>query len=215
MKTKSNCIRFFALSVFVLLFTGPAMAHVPFLELDDFTWDDPFVVRNTIEQSIAVYSWLEGDNTGEKGDIDVYQFEISEPVDFYGEVIVPVCACYADFAPWFALVGPDLPDPGIALPFDLPDNYGAIVVEDTSAGGDREMFYEFFGNKSYYQGPVLEMPLYTEGVYYVVYWHPTGDAGDYVAVLGDQEIWRLREIIQALIVTPLIRMDKELHAPCD
>jgi hypothetical protein len=35
-----------------------------------------------------------------------------------------------------------------------------------------------------------------------------------VAVLGRKEIWRFRDICQALRNTPLIRMDKELHINC-
>ena len=40
------------------------------------------------------------------------------------------------------------------------------------------------------------------------------EGGDYVAVLGAEEIWRVRDVIRALIITPLIRQDRELHTDC-
>jgi len=35
-----------------------------------------------------------------------------------------------------------------------------------------------------------------------------------VAIIGDQEIWKLPDILRALLVTPQIRKDKELHIEC-
>jgi hypothetical protein len=39
--------------------------------------------------------------------------------------------------------------------------------------------------------------------------------GDYVAVIGYKEIWYPSDILRALILTPYIRADKELHVECD
>ncbi len=54
----------------------------------------------------------------------------------------------------------------------------------------------------------------TPGTYYVVFWDPSGVGGDYVAVLGDKEIWWPWDIIRALINTPKIRRGLELHTDC-
>lgn len=195
-------------------FAGTALGHVPYIEEEDFSWENPFVVKKSIQQSIAVYSYLDNDNLDLNGDIDVVEFEIKVPQKFYAEVIVPVCPEYETFAPWFALVGPGLPEPEEELPFNLPEGYGAIVMADFIDDVEREFFFEFFGNKSYYQGPVLSTRLDKAGVYYVVYWHAFGESGDYVAVLGDRELWFLSDVIRAMIVTPMIRRDEELHTVC-
>jgi len=150
-------------------------------------------------------------------DIDVYSFTITDqPLRIFLEVIVPVCdgfGFYANFTPWFALVGPGLPPPNQTLPFDLPQGYGVIVKQDVPPGSPREEFYEPFGGKSYYQGPRFDETLYVWGTYYVYYWDPYEKGGDYVAVLGYKEQFPPLDILRALINTPLIRRGLELHLP--
>ncbi len=201
--------------VFSILFISSVGAHVPYLEIRDFTEDKPFMVRNSIEQSIAVYSWLINDGSSPCDDIDVYQFEITDdPLLVYLEVIVPVCGVYYEnFVPWFALVGPGLPDPGQEVPFEIPNGSGAVVMENVYPGEPRETFYEFFGGKWYYKGPIFEEQISIPGDYSVYYWDPYQFGGDYVAVLGKTEQFGFRDIIRSLIVTPLIRLDFELHCP--
>jgi len=172
-------------------------------------------VRNTIEQSIAVYSWIEFDGDGPATDVDVYRFKIDAPAEVYIESLVPVCAGYESFLPSFALVGPGLPASQEYVPFSIPAGYGAIVVANLKPGEHRETFFEPFGGKSYYEGPVFRETVRTPGTYYVVFWDPYEVGGDYVAVLGNKEIWRIRDIIRALIYTPKIRKNVELHVPCE
>ena len=207
-----------ALSMVVLLCSSGllAVAHVPYLEREDYTADAPFEVRRTIEQSIAVYAWLENDGVNPCTDVDVYQFSISEPSRVYLEGIVPVCRQYQNFSPWFALVGPELPLPEYEIPFELPEGYGAVVTpNELPEEGERGSFYEPFGGKSYYNSSVYDEVIEVSGTYYVVYWDPLEIGGDYVAILGRAEIWGLRDIIRGLLVTPLIRMDMELHVDCE
>ena len=198
------------------LFLCPTvLAHVPYLEHRDSSAEKPFQVRKSITQSIAVYSWLKTDFVNPSTDIDVYSFTISEkPLRVYLEVIVPVCdGFYANFTPWFALVGPGLPPPNQTLPFDLPVGYGVIVKQDVPPETPREEFYEPFGGKSYYKGPRFDQILYFWGTYYVYYWDPYQKGGDYVAVLGYKEQFPPLDFLRALINTPLIRHGYELHLP--
>jgi hypothetical protein len=191
-----------------------SFAHVPYFEHKDFSEAKPFLVPHTIEQSIAVYAWLETDDAGYSEDIDVYVFHIDEPARIYLELLVPVCEGYEEFVPWLALVGPELPEPQEPLPFDLPSGYGAIVLQNDDPGEPRDTFYEPFGGKSYYEGPIFDEIMEIPGTYYVYFWDPFQNGGDYVSVIGWQEIWRPRDIIRGLILTPLIRRDRELHIDC-
>lgn len=191
-----------------------SFAHVPFFERKDFSEAQPFLVPNTIEQSIAVYAWLENDEVGYSEDIDVYVFHIEEPARIYLELLVPVCEGYEEFVPWFALVGPELPEPEETLPFELPSGYGAVVLPNVYPGEARDSFYEPFGGKSYYEGPIFDKMIEIPGTYYVYFWDPDQNGGDYVSVIGWEEIWRPRDIIRGLILTPLIRRDRELHIDC-
>ena len=191
----------------------PVYAHVPFLEHFDYSQERPFFVRD-IEKSIAAYSWLET-GSGSSDDIDLYLFFIASPTRIFIESLVPVCPGYDNFFPAFAVVGPGLPPYEGTVPFEIPEGYGAVVVENYAPGDERPIFYEPFGAKSYYDGPDFDQILDTPGLYYVYFWDPSWIGGDYVAVLGYRETWKLPDIIRGLINTPKIRRNEELHQLCE
>lgn len=205
-------IFFTFLLLVILSFSSFASSHVPYFEHRDFSEEKPFIVRKMVTQSKAIYSWLENDGITPCGDIDIYKIKIIRPINMYLEIIVPVVDdFYKDFVPWYALVGPDLPIPSQYLPFDLPEGYGAIVMENVEPGQPRETFYEPFGGKSYYEGPIYENKINVTGIYYVYCWDPYEKGGDYTIVIGNLEIWGPLDILRALIYTPLIRLGLELH----
>lgn len=199
---------------------GTASAHVPYFENRDYTLLQPYLVSGPIEQSIAVYAWLQPDATTNAmngawvGDVDVYRMDVAETARIYLQVLVPVCAGYEEFAPWFALAGPGLPAPPADFPFFLPEGYGAVVGRNTLPGEPRNTFYEPFGGKHYYEGPEITTEVDRPGVYFALYWDPYGKSGDYVAVIGDLEIWNTQDVLRALLLTPRIRADEELHIEC-
>ncbi len=203
-----------ALILAALLFvlgTPPAEAHVPYLERLDYSENRPEVVED-VEQSKAYYGWLQSAT-----DVDYYTFEVTDAVEIFAQALVPVCPGYEAFLPWFALVGPGLPEPNEALPpgYTLPEGYGAIVTPNLAPGEPRETFYEPFGGKFYYDAPIYNEVVATPGTWYLLYWDPAGMAGDYVGVIGREERFRGADILRALINTPIIRDNGELHVPCE
>lgn len=204
----------FFLTTALIFIAARSWAHVPYFEHHDFSEKQPFSVEYSIEQSLAVYAWLEKDALGNSEDIDVYTFRIDGPTHVYLEVLVPVCQGYETFLPWFALVGPGLPDPVAPLPFDIAPDHGIVLIQSAKLDKPRETFYEFFGGKSYYKGRNFDENIVIPGTYYVYVWDPDRKGGDYVAVLGKKEIWRFRDIIQAFRYTPQIRLNRELHLDC-
>lgn len=96
----------------------------------------------------------------------------------------------------------------------MPEGYGAVVTPNPIPEGEREKFYEPFGGKWYYNSSVYDQVVDESGEYYVIYWDPAQIGGDYVAILGRQEIWGLDDILRGLLITPLIRLDMELHVDC-
>ncbi|MDG6229587.1 MAG: hypothetical protein QCH96_06445 [Candidatus Thermoplasmatota archaeon] len=190
-------------------------AHVPYIERCDFSVENPCIIWKMLEKSKAFYCWLEHHPDKVCTDIDVFQFTIRKrPINIYIELIVPVVQeYYEDFVPWFALVGPNLPEPSYQLPFDLPIGYGALVIENQQPGSPRDSFYEPFGGKSYYFGPILDMNISQPGTYYVYVWDPYESGGDYVLVLGKGEFFGPIDILRAIINTIIIRQNKELHVP--
>jgi len=208
-KNKIVIITFFM----IICCSSLAVAHVPYIERSDYSENNPIFVWKMIEKSKAFYSWLENDGEKPCEDIDVFKFKIkNNPKNVYIELIVPVFEdYYQDFVPWFALVGPNLPIPAEELPFDLPDGYGAIVKENVEPGDDRETFYEPFGGKSYYYGPILDMDISETGTYYIYCWDPYSQGGDYVLIFGKGEFFGPIDIIRSIINTLIIRRDGELH----
>jgi hypothetical protein len=197
----------------ILFFTSLASAHVPYIERNDYSENNPFYVWKMIEKSKAFYAWLENSGENPCNDIDVFKFKINKNSrNIYIELIVPVIEdYYKDFVPWFAIVGADLPIPDIELPFELPDGYGAIIKENVEPGTNRDTFYEPFGGKSYYYGPILDINISISGTYYIYVWDPYHQGGDYVLVIGKGEFFGPIDIIRSLINTIIIRKDGEIH----
>jgi hypothetical protein len=191
------------------LVVQPALAHVPYFEDVDYSPEAPFEIPEPLEKSRAFYSWLE---TG--ADIDVFAIQVTEPIRLFAQAIVPVCQGYEELLPWFAVVGPDLPEPDVPLPFELPPGYGAWVVQNEEPWTPRDTFFEPFGDKWYFDGPVFDDVLPTPGTWYLYYWNPHGIGGDYAAIVGPEEIWDLFDILRATVYTPMIRAGKELHIQC-
>ena len=205
-------IFFIVLVVVLFSIVSFASAHVPYFEHRDFSEDKPFIVRKMVTQSKAIYSWLKNDGVNPCKDIDIYKLKIIRPINLYLEIIVPVVDdFYEDFVPWYALVGPGLPIPSQYLPFELPDGYGAIVMENVEPGESRGTFYEPFGGKSYYVGPIFEENISEPGIYYVYCWDPYEQGGDYVLVIGKGEFFGPIDIIRSIINTFIIRINGELH----
>jgi hypothetical protein len=202
------------LIVLFFLTVSIASAHVPYIERTDYSEEKPYFVWKMIEKSKAFYAWLEN-NDGISQDIDVYKFKINRKTkNIYIELIVPVIEeYYENFVPWFALVGPNLPIPDYNLPFEIPNGYGAIVMENVEPGSERETFYEPFGGKSYYYGPILDMDISDSGTYYIYCWDPYNQGGDYVLVIGKGEFFGPIDIVRSLINTVIIRRNGEIHIP--
>ena len=182
-----------------------AVAHVPYLETGDFGLSNPFVTTDA-SQSIAVYSWLESAE-----DVDFYFVSVTEPTEFFVELLVPVCPEYDSFFPQFALLGPSLP--ARSIPLGLGE-YRLVVAPWTDRDEPRDTFFEPFGGKWYYEGPGYNQFVTQPGLYILMVWDPEGESGDYVLGLGTEERFPLPDLIRSRINTPIIRRNGELHSPC-
>lgn len=196
-------------------FVSVAVAHVPYIERTDYSENNPYYIWKMIEKSKAFYAWLENTEGNNSNDIDVYMFKVrNKPINIYIELIVPVVnEYYTDFVPWYALIGPGLPKINQTVPFTVPEGYGGIIMENVEPGTERDTFYEPFGGKSYYEGPILDKNVSEPGTYYIYCWDPYQMGGDYVLVVGKGEFFGPIDIIRGLINTIIIRRDGELHVP--
>lgn len=196
----------------IALLAPAALAHVPYLETQDFSPTDPFVVSWSVEKSIAVYGWLDGPT-----DVDDFRLEIHPGDQVYLEVLVPECAEYADFRPSMVLFGPGLPPAPPEVAGIVPPGAGAIVIDNPDDGLPRPTVYEPFGDKTYFEFPELDAIAPRGGTYGLAVYDPAGAAGtggDYVAVIGTTESFSVRDSVRAAQITPIIRADGELHVQC-
>ena len=207
--TRSALLVFTAMFAFVLL-PPQLLAHVPYIEDEDNPSEAFFLVESPIGKSRAYYNWFKY-----PGDLDVFEMHVDEPTTIYAQSLVPACHGLEGLLPAFALVGPGLPPPVVDVPFPLPAGYGAWVVGNVPPGAPRDVFHEPFGNQDYFDGPELLKEVSMPGIYYVVFWEPRKLVGDYVAVLGDKEIWQFADIVRGIINTPKIRRGEELHMTCE
>ena len=207
--TRPNGHKLIAAVNALLVPLAPAFAHVPFFEKTDLTATAPFVISD-VEQSKAVYAYLESED-----DRDTYLLLVREAVQLYVKIIIPYCRSYEDFRPSFAVTGPGLPPPAEPLPFELPDGHGAIVKHDKPDGAARPSMFEFFSDQFYYEGPVLDIDTDEKGDYRLVYWHPEGRVGDYVAIVGRREDFSPEDWERSFTNTREIRKRNYIHGPCE
>ncbi len=107
---------FLLVTIFFTATTVHVHAHVPYIEWTDFSEEEPFYIKDSIENSKAVYAWFE---TGE--DIDIYTFEVDEPVRLLVNSLVPACRGYEQLLPWIAVIGAGVPYIERELPFKVPE----------------------------------------------------------------------------------------------
>jgi hypothetical protein len=194
----------------LLIFSGYASAHVPFIETDDFTLLDPFIVED-VPNSKAIYAYLENAE-----DYDVYYFELTEPTRIFASTTITLCPEYADFAVTFALTGPGLPEPDFDLPVRLRPGHGAVIVRDTFDSAEtREWFYEPYGGRYYFRAPDYIIDDAMPGQYQMIVWNESGLVGDYTAVIGEGEYWGPAERAQAGKVSKFLGEREDIHVPCN
>jgi hypothetical protein len=181
------------LFIVVAGFAGPAWAHHPIVEKDDVKgWADA-IELDDLTSSYAVYARIE-----KSGDVDFHRFDVQGPADLKIGILVPHAKGYEEFFPAFAVIGPGLPPPETALPFPLPEGYGA-VVKIGNPGTERPTFFEPFSMTRYYKGvPEFEAHDPALGTYYIAVFHPGGEAGSYCLTFGSGEKWKLSDLPQTI-----------------
>ena len=204
----SRCC-YLLMAMLIPVYSSIAGAHVPYLEEQDFSPDKPFTVKN-IRQSKAMYAYIENES-----DVDHYVMQIDEPTYIYLHTNIPYCAEYSNFTVTYALTGPDLPAPEVSLPIELPEGHGAIVInDDFSSTDERIVMFEPFSARTYWEGPDYSITVEQPGEYQMVVWQENGKPGDYIAVIGREEIFGPADWARAAKYTPRIRAGEELNTNC-
>jgi len=158
---------------------APALAHRPYFEEEDIGPDEPWPVDDpTI--STAIYATLESAT-----DVDYFTFEGQAGQVILLALTIPQIEGQADFAPTLALMGPGLPKADLPDRVVRPDDAGALEIAPPP--GPAPTFFEPFSRTSYWDRQEERVTLPSAGPYVVAVWHPEGQVGRYVFVVGDKE----------------------------
>lgn len=172
-----------ALLALGVLCTRPASAHVTvFMDAhEDQPLENafPYPVEGTLEPLFAVNGFL-----SKPGQVDYLTFTARPGDPFLGFTVNPLKTGAREFAPSFALIGPGLPQPSGAVPFLIPEGYGAQIYPTPK---EREVSEEQFGYGALLEGPQYPVEIATEGRYYVAVYDPEGRSGHYILSIGTSE----------------------------
>lgn len=197
-------------AIYIASLSFSSWAHVPYLENSDYTPAQPFVVED-VENSKSIHGALE-----KPDDVDILNIRIDEPARIYTSTNIPFCPQYESFAVTYALTGPGLPLPETDLPVRLADGHGAVVVRtEFDSVDERPVFFEPFGGRLMWEGPDFAIDQAAPGEYQMIIWNESGAPGNYIAVVGQKEIFGPAEIAQARSVSPRLRDGKNLLVECN
>jgi len=167
------------LLIISLIAVKPSLAHQPFFENNDATFDSPWHIDD-ITIATAIYATLHTEH-----DVDYYTFEGFRDQSILVSILVPRISEQEGFAPSLALLGPGFPSK------DLPPisilagsgTYHVPIPEDMD-----NVFNEPYSGTSYWRRQRERISLPADGLYYFAIFSPTGQIGRYVLSVGDREI---------------------------
>jgi hypothetical protein len=159
---------------------SPAVAHQPYFEEEDIEAGKPWGIEDP-SISTALYATLDS-----RADVDYFSFEgLSREVILLA-ITIPQILGQEDFAPTMALIGQGLPDTDLPEGVTMPEGAGALLIEPSP--GPAPTFYEPFSRTSYWERQEQRVTLPAGGQYTVAVWHPGGEVGRYVFVIGEREV---------------------------
>ena len=163
-----------SLLLILLAVATPVHAHRPM-------WGDSLgpVEIEDVSVSYAFYQKLNAD------EIDVFYFEGRKGENLHAGIQIPDIAAYQNYSVNIALFGPGLPMPEdeTQLPPEHPEDLGGLTLTSQVT----ENYFEPFTQTNYLGRQALDMTLPADGQYYIIVWHPQGEAGKYVMDIGRKE----------------------------
>ncbi|MFP4499476.1 MAG: hypothetical protein ACLFTT_00620 [Candidatus Hydrogenedentota bacterium] len=178
--------RYIVWAAIALLATTGAWAHKPLVINGGPTDIDTAIVVDDVDVSQVAYHriaesqpelWL----TFEAAAGDLLKLQMG----------VPEITRLAEYRPAMALVGPGLP--AADVPFDIPEDYGALVFPATAEAP--VLFDEEFTGTTSWQWPMQEVTAETAGRYYLVAYHPNAAPGKLWVAVGEAEQFGIMDIV--------------------
>ena len=170
----------------------PALGHVPAFAADN---DDP---GNATYVDDPAKSWSFYDRV-DANESAYYRTYLESGERLQVSTFVPRDG---GFRPGFVVLSPALNDTsGVPAHVEVPDGYGARVVEPTASGGAA---YEPFTPAALYRTADLNVTVDTAGTYYVAAYDPDREAGAVGVVVGYAESFGVEEYVTVPLDRPRI-----------
>lgn len=153
-------------------------------------------------------------------DVDMVKFDYKGGDRFKAIIFIPGHEELREFNPTIALIGPGLPEPEGALPFELPPGLGVITA--TSAG--TYDYFDIFTQMVYFPRAQIELTMPQTGRYYMAVWGEPIGMARYALDIGIMENlaphvlarypvnwWEVRDYLRwghwpAILAPPLIAL---------
>ncbi|MCB9742077.1 MAG: hypothetical protein H6741_09240 [Alphaproteobacteria bacterium] len=118
----------------------------------------------------------------------VLELSFDEPFALPVELLTPREARYELHRPWYAVVGPGLPEPSdttlAVLPYALPEGWGVLL--DRNDDAEREVYFETVTRSNLWSSGTTNVALLAE-TYEVWIWSPNLTTGPFQFAFGVEE----------------------------
>lgn len=155
-------------------------AHIPLVAQPELEVESP-------EVSHAIYGTLRGD----QAQTFVFRLRFEEPFAAPFELLVPHRRGLEEHRPWYAVVGPGLPEPTAEqralLPRAVPEGMGVFVERNDVP--ERPVIFESFTRRAFWSSGPVALAL-AEGEHEIWVFSPEGTKGDFVLAFGVEEDFR-------------------------
>lgn len=205
------------------MLAAPAYAHVPYVEGLDYSDNEAFIIQSPIEKSHALYASFNSPTDQDRVVFTLTEQDLTDDKIIWNEggqsgrlvsfnTIVPACAPYALILPAVALIGPRQTvlselALGVELPFTVDADQGIYFMSNTVQG---PIFEEKISGTAYFQQKKAEFIVSAPGRYEIVVWEPAGQIGDYVLVVGGEEMFGVNDVVQSIKRLRYLRKGMEI-----
>ncbi len=171
-----------ALAVGMLAAARTARAEVPVLETA--SPDGDFGLFERAQPIVAPwFMWFVLGELSDPHDVDMVTFEYAAGERFKAIVFIPGHESLRAFNPTIALIGPGLPSPDAALPFDLPEGMGAVIATSDSTAP----YFDIFTQMVYFPRAQIALTMPQTGRYFVAIWGEPMGMARYALDIGIRE----------------------------
>jgi len=191
----------------VVLVGASGFAHKPVSIGGVFDGPDAAAEVTNVDVSQVVYAAL----TAEHPELWI-RFEITEPIELFVSLGIPVLDRLTDYRPIIAVLGPGMP--AVEADVAIPAGLGGIDFDSRTVGEPRFFHEPFTGTDSWI---LIEetVPLVEPGEYYVVARSPADGFGKLWVAVGTKERFGLQDVLRLPTIAREVRAFHEVAADPD